>query len=148
MKIILLKDVAKVGKKYDVKEISEGYAQNLLIPKGLAVAATADVLKRIDLEKAREEGEKKVHLELLLKNLKELDGVIVSVTERANEKGHLFASIHKPEVVKAIFEQTRLQISPDHIVMDTHIKEVGVHTIEVKAGNKSVKFNLDIKGKK
>ena len=148
MKIILLKDVAKVGKKYDVKEISEGYAQNLLIPKGLAVAATADVLKRIDLEKAREEGEKKVHLELLLKNLKELDGVTVSVTERANEKGHLFASIHKPEVVKAIFEQTRLQISEDHIVMDTHIKELGVHTIEVKAGNKSVKFNLDIKGKK
>jgi large subunit ribosomal protein L9 len=148
MKIILLKDVAKVGKKYDVKEMSDGYAQNLLIPRGLAVAATADVLKRIELEKAREEGEKKVHLELLLKNLSQLDGVTVSVTERANEKGHLFAAIHKPEVVKAIFDQTRLQISEDHILLDKHIKEIGIHSIEVKAGDKSVKFNLDIKGKK
>jgi large subunit ribosomal protein L9 len=148
MKIILLKDVAKIGKKYDVKDVSEGYAQNLLLPKGLAVAATADVLKRVNLEKAREEGEKKVHQELLLKNLSELDGITVSLVEKANEKGHLFASIHKPEVVKAIFEQTRLQISEEHIKMDTHIKEIGVHTIEVKAGNKSVKFSLDVKAKK
>jgi len=148
MKIILLKDVAKVGKKYDVKDMSDGYAQNLLIPKGLAIPATADALKKIEIEKARNEGEKKVHQDLLLKNLNELDGVVVNVTERANEKGHLFAAINKPEVIKAIFDQTRLQISEDHIVMDKHIKEVGVHIIEVKAAGKSVKFSLDIKGKK
>jgi large subunit ribosomal protein L9 len=148
MKIILLKDVAKVGKKYDVKDMSDGYAQNLLIPKGLAIPASADALKKIEIEKARNEGEKKVHQDLLLKNLNELDGVVVSVTERANEKGHLFAAINKPEVVKAIFEQTRLQISEEHIKMDTHIKEIGVHVIEVKAVGKSIKFSLDVKGKK
>lgn len=147
MKIILLKDIAKVGKRYEVKEISDGYAQNMLIPKGLAIPATADALKKIDLEKSRDEGEKKIHLELLHKNLKDLDGVTVSVVERANEKGHLFASIHKPEVVQAIQKQTRIQIAPEHIMLDKHIKEIGSHIVEVKAGDKSVKFTLEVKAK-
>ncbi len=145
MKIILLKDVAKVGKKYEVKNISDGYAQNLLIPKGLAVAATADVMKRIELERARDEGEKRVHMELLLKNIKEVEGKTITLTEKANEKGHLFASIHKPEVILAIHKQTRVQISPDNMILDKHIKEVGDHEIELKAGDKSVKFTLTIK---
>jgi large subunit ribosomal protein L9 len=146
MKIILLKDVAKVGKKYDIKEISDGYALNLLIPKGLAVAATPDVTKRIELEKARDEGERKVHQELLAKNLKELDGITVSITEKMNDKGHLFAGINKLEIVQAIQKQTRLQIDPEYIVLDKPIKEAGVVAITVKANNTSAKFNLEIKG--
>lgn len=145
MKIILLKDVPKVGKKYDLKEISDGYALNLLIPRGLAVAATPDVVKRIELEKSRDEGERKLHEELLIKNLKELDGVTITMTEKANDKGHLFAGVNKLEIIPAIQKQTRLQIDSEHIVLDKPIKEVGVHTVHVKAGNTSVKFNLDIK---
>jgi len=147
MKIILLKDIAKVGKKYDVKDISEGYAQNLLIPKGLAIAATGEALKRIDLEKARDEGERKIRNELLLKNLTELDGVTVVMIEKANEKGHLFAGVHKAEIIPEIEKQTRLQIDAEHMVLDKPIKELGLHVVEVKAGNKSIKFNLDIKAK-
>ncbi len=147
MKIILLKDIAKVGKKYDVKDISEGYAQNMLIPKGLAIAATKDVLKRIELEKARDEGEKKLKEELLLNNLKELDGKTITMIEKANDKGHLFAGIHKPEIIPAIQSQTRLQIDAEHMVLDKPIKEIGNHQIEVRVGNKSIKFNLEVKSK-
>ena len=86
MKIILLKDVPKVGKRYETKEISDGYALNLLIPKGLAVAATSDMVKKFELERSRDEGERKIRQELLLKNLKELEGVTVTMTEKANEK--------------------------------------------------------------
>lgn len=145
MKIILMKDVPKVGKKYDMKEISDGYALNLLIPRGLAVAATPDVVKRVELERTRDEGERKLHEELLIKNLKELDGVTINMTEKANDKGHLFAGVHKLEIIPAIQKQTRLQIDSEHIVLDKPIKEVGVHTVQVKAGNTTVKFNLDIK---
>ena len=147
MKIILLKDVAKVGKKFDVKDISEGYAHNLLIPRGLAIAATPDALKRIDLERARDEGERKVRHELLVKNLTELDGVTITMLEKANEKGHLFAGIHKAEIIPEIQKQTRLQIDAEHMVLDKPIKEVGMHVIEVKVENKSAKFNLDVKAK-
>ncbi len=146
MKIILLKDVPKVGKKYELKEISDGYALNLLIPRGLAIAATKEAIKRIDLEKSRDEGEKKVHHELLMKNLAELEGVTVTMVEKANEKGHLFAGVHKLEIIPAIQKQTRLQIDPEHIVLDKPIKEVGMHSVEVKVGDKSIKFSLDIKG--
>jgi large subunit ribosomal protein L9 len=147
MKIILLKDVPKVGKRYETKEISDGYAINLLIPKGLAVAATADVAKRIELEKARDEGEKKVRQELLLKNLSELDGVTITMTERANDKGNLFAGVHKLEIVPEIEKQTRLQIDAEHIILDKPIKEIGMHEVQVKIGQKSIKFNLEIKAK-
>ena len=145
MKIILLKDVAKVGKRYDIKDISDGYAINLLIPKGLAVSATTEALKKVELEKARHEGEQKVHQELLLKNLSELDGVTITIIEKANEKGHLFAGVHKAEIIPEIEKQTRLQIDSEHLILEKPIKEIGIHEVEVKTGNKSVKFNLDIK---
>ncbi len=145
MKIILLKDVAKVGKKYDMKDISDGYAINLLIPKGLAIVATPDAVKRIELEKAKDEGEKKIHHELLVKNLKELDGITVTLIEKTNDKGHLFAGINKLEIVQAIQKQTRLQIAPEFIALDKPIKEAGVCSIQVKAHDITVKFNLEIK---
>lgn len=147
MKIILLKDMAKIGKKYETKNISDGYATNLLIPRGFAVAATTETAKRIELEKARDEGERRIRHELLLKNLAELEDKTITIIEKANDKGHLYAAVHKPEIIKAIENQTRLQIDPAHIVLDTHIKELGLRPIEVKAGNRSIKFNLDIKSK-
>lgn len=147
MKIILLKDIPKVGKKYDVKEMSEGYAQNMLIPRKLAIAATGEALKRIEKEKAREEGERKVHLDLLLKNLKDIDGVTVVIKERANEKGHLFAGIHKPEIIPAIQKGTQIQIGEEYLIIDKPIKEVGKHTLEVRVGEKSAKFTLDVQAK-
>ena len=72
MKIILLKDIAKVGKRYDVKDVNSGHALNFLIPKGLAVSATKEAIKRIDLEKARKAGEIKVQNELLESNIQAL----------------------------------------------------------------------------
>jgi|SRR3989344_1492050 len=145
MKIILLKDIPKIGRKYDIKNISDGYALNMLIPKGLALVATEDVVKRIDLEKAREEGKRKIRHELLLKNLNELEGVTIVMEEKVNEKGHLFAGIHRPEIVKAIEKQTRLQVDEEHIVLDKPIKEAGTHAIMVKIGNKTMEFNIEIK---
>ena len=142
---MLLKDVPKVGRKYETTEISDGYVLTFLIPKGLAIAATKDAIKRVDLEKSRDEGEKRVHQELLLKNLAELAGVTISMTEKANEKGHLFAGVHKLEIIPAIQKQTRLQIDAEHIVLDKPIKEIGMHEIQVRVGDKSIKFNLDIK---
>ena len=147
MKIILLKDVPKVGRRYETKNISDGYALNMLIPRGLAVIATPDAVKRLELEKSRDEGEKKIHHELLLANLSKLDGTTITVTEKVNEKGHLFAGIHTAEISEAIEKQTRLQVSPEYIMLDKPIKEVGSHEIEVKAGDKKVKFNLQVKAK-
>lgn len=142
MKIILLKDVSKVGRHYETKDVSDGYAQNLLIPRGLAVAATPDNVKRIGLEKAKTEAERKVHEELLAKNLADLAGKTVTVTGKANEKGHLFAGLHREEIAALLQQQTRLQIDPSHIVLEHPIKELGEHTIEISAGDKKAAFKI------
>lgn len=145
MKIILLKDVPKIGRKYETKEIKDGYALNFLIPRGLAVSATESEAKRINIEKMREDKERKVHEDLLLKNITDLNGVSITVKEKANEKGHLFAGLHAEAIAKEIFEQTRLEIEPSFIELKHPIKEVGEHEIAVKAAGKTVKFTLIVK---
>ncbi len=144
MKVILLKDIPSVGKKFDSKNVSDGHALNFLIPKGLAEAATASAIKRLNLEKAREEGERKIQADLLFKNLKDVDGITVAMRGKANEKGHLFAGIHAAEIAPEITKQTRLIIAPEFIKLDKPIKEVGEHTIDVEVQGKKVTFTLTI----
>jgi len=144
MKIVFLKDVPKIGKKYEIKEIADGYALNYLIPRGLAQVATSQFTKQIEIEKARLEGERKVHEELALKNLSALDGAKVTISGKANEKGHLFAGLHKSEIVPQIIAQTRIQIHPDFIELDKPIKEVGDHKIVVKVNDKKATFTLTV----
>ncbi len=154
MKIILLKDVAKLGKRFDVKEVSSGHALNLLIPQGLAVAATVESIKKAELQRADIEGERKIHEDLLVKNIKDLEDVTLTISGKANEKGHLFAGIHKDVIVAELKKQTELQIDPEFIVMDQPLKEVGEHIVEVKRpasaeatagkGGKTAKFKVVI----
>lgn len=144
MKVILLRDVSKLGRKYDTKDVSSGYALNLLIPQGSAIAATPDAVKRIDVMKKRAEGERKVQEELMLKNLSELEGVTLRISGKANEKGHLFAGIHREQLSAELAKQTNLQIDPSAIEVEHPIKELGEHQIYVSAGGKKVSFKLVI----
>lgn len=144
MKIILLKDIPKVGKRYEIKEISDGYAANMLIPRGLAVAATAQAVKGYELEKAKIDGERKVQEELLLKNLSGLEGKTLTMNVKGNEKGHLFAGVHKPELLAEIEKQTTLKLDPDNIVLEKPLKTAGDHIITAKGAGKTAKFTLKI----
>ncbi len=141
MKIILLKDVAKIGKKYETKEVSDGFAANSLIPQRLAIAATPDAVKRIGLELSREAGEKKVQDELIDKSLKTLNGTTVSYTGKTNDKGHLFAGLHAKEIADLVGVKT------EHIILEKPLKEVGDHAIKVKIADKTAMFTLSIKSK-
>jgi large subunit ribosomal protein L9 len=144
MKVILLKDINKLGKKFDTKDVSSGHAINFLIPNGLAVAATAESMKHFELERAKIEGERKVQNELLSENIKSLDSITLNVSGKANDKGHLFAGIHREEIVKELEKQMHLSIDPASIVLEHPLKEVGEHTVEVKVEGKSTKFKIII----
>lgn len=155
MKVILLNDVPKLGKRHDVKEVSNGHALNLLLPQGLAIAATPQAMKRALVEKAKMEGERKVHEELIAGNLKSLEGVILTISGKANDKGHLFAGLHKEAIVKELAEQAHVQIDPSFIQLEQPLKTVGEHVVEVKAAGdsanrpweKSAKFKVVIEAK-
>lgn len=147
MKIILLKDVQKVGKKYETKDVSDGFALNSLIPRGLAIAATPDVVKRIGLEKAKIEGERKVHEELLRENMKKLESTTLTMSGKANDKGHLFASFHAGELAAELSKQAHIQIDPSFIKLKSPLKAIGEHIVEVEAEGKKGKFKVVIQAK-
>jgi len=144
MKIILLQNVSNIGQKYDVKEVSNGYARNFLFPKKLAEIATDKAIKNIEVLKKAHDTEIKIQKDLLVKNIEDLSDVVIEMKEKANEKGHLFAGVHKDEIVEEIKKQTQLDIHPDFIQLKEPIKEIGEHDIVVEAEGKKNKFKLKI----
>lgn len=144
MKVVLLKDVPKVGKRYEVKNVSDGYALNSLIPKGLAEVATSGTMKKMEKIITELEAERKIQADLLAKNFKSIDGVKIVIQGKASDKGHLFAGIHKEEVVKSLKEQAHVDVLPDFIDMPHHIKEVGEHKITILAGDKKAQFIVEV----
>ncbi len=144
MKVILLNDVPRIGQKYDVKEVANGYGRNYLLPRGLAELATKKAIAGVATLITRHKEEKKVREDLLLKNFEDLSNVTVVMQEKANDKGHLFAGIHKEEMIPVIKEQTHLDMDAEHIILAHPIKELGEHEIEVKVGDKTVTFKLTV----
>jgi large subunit ribosomal protein L9 len=135
MKVILLTDIAKVGRKYDVKDVSSGYAQNYLFPRRLA--EIADKSKEAASERLLKE-------ELLLKDLEKLSKVKVTMAGKANEQGHLFQGIHKDEIAEALQKESNIEIHGDMIELEQPIKAVGEHTITIKAKDNTGSFTLDV----
>jgi large subunit ribosomal protein L9 len=147
MKIILLKDVPKIGKKYDIKEVAEGYASNMLLPRKLAVIASQQEVARVEKMKQSEMMEKKIQADLLAMNLKTIEGLTLNLKEKANEKGHLFAGVTKEVLCTEILKMTRLNLDPEFIKLDKPIKELGEHKVVVEAAGKKAQFTLTIEAK-
>ena len=144
MKVVLLQDVPKIGKKFEIKTIADGYARNMLFPKRLAEPATKESEARAELQKKRSAAEDKVQEELLLKNLSALEGKEVVVKGKANEEGHLFAGIHKDEVLKALKEQVRIDIAESFLELPKTFKEVGSFPMKAQVAGKSATFTVRI----
>lgn len=144
MKVIFLKDVSKVGRKYDVKEVSSGYALNFLIPKGLVKVATAEGIAKVDVLKKGLEADRKVQENLIEKDLKSLEGKEIELKQKVNEKGHLFGSIHKDQLATLISSSLGISIDESFIVLDKPIKEAGSHEVEISVNGKSATLKLNI----
>ena len=131
MKVILLQDVKKMGKKGDVIEASDGYARNYLFPRKLAEEATANALHVVNAKKENERKKKLAELEAAQKLAAELKGKEVSIEAKAGESGRLFGAITKKDIAEVINSKFNLSIDKKKIVMDT-IKVAGGYEIEVK----------------
>ena len=147
MKIILLKDVAKVGRRYEIKNVADGYALNALFPKGLAEPATPDIVKKIEAMKEKDLTEKKIQNELLVKNLEIINGLKLEFSEKANEKGHLFAGVTKEMITDEIKKKTKFNIDSESIKIVKPIKETGDHKVTIQIQDKKAEFIVSIKAK-
>jgi len=145
MKVIFLKDVPKIGKKYDIKNISDGYALNFLFPRGLAEKATDKAIKDIELKQKEIVIERQIQDELLMKSLAEIKEKSVTIEGKANPKGGLFSAIHKKEIVEAMRSQHRAEINEDFIILEKPIKELGEFEIPIEIKGKKSSFKLVVK---
>ena len=133
MKVILQKDVKGQGKKGQLVEVSDGYARNFLLPKKLAVPATADNINTVKLqEKARREKEAAQREEALALS-KKLRDSSVKVTAKSGAGGKLFGSVTTKEISAAIKEQLGYEIPKTKLVCDP-IKAFGMYEVKCKLG--------------
>src|SRR3989344_4488359 len=125
MKVIFLQDVPRVGKRYDIKEVNDGYAMNFLLPRKLAQMATVKTIAELELRQKEIVIEREVQESLLLKNLEEIKGKTIIIKVKADEKGHLFSGIKNKEIVEEMKLQHHADIAEEFIVLEKPIKEVG-----------------------
>lgn len=144
MKVILLKDVAKIGQKGSVKEVSDGYALNYLIPHGLAEQATPGKIAAHEATQKKEEAARAMEVSAVATTVKSVEGAKIQISARATEKGGLFKAITREDIAKALLDQRRAKLSPDAIALEKPIKEVGEHPITIKASGAEAHIMLSI----
>ena len=131
MKVILLQDVKKMGKKGDVIEASDGYARNYLFPRKLAEEATANALHVVNAKKENERKKILAELEAAQKLAAELKGKEVTINAKAGDNGRLFGAITNKDIAEVINSSFNLSIDKKKIVVNT-IKVAGEYEVEVK----------------
>lgn len=134
MKVILLKDVAKVGKRDTAVEVADGYALNFLIARGLAVQATPAALEKLKTKQQTAMQSAAVQSAAFAAAAKKLSGVRVRVTAKANDKGHLYQNLSADVIAAAIKHDAGVDVPVSAIALKTPIKTTGEWEVGVKLG--------------
>ena len=134
MKVILLQDVKGQGKKGQLIEASDGYARNFLLPRKLAVAATAEnlnTMKQQEKAKKAQEAAEKAQAEAVAEQLK---SSVVKLTAKAGTGGRLFGAVTSKEISDGLKEQYGLDVAKSKIVQEEPIKAFGTYELKCKLG--------------
>ncbi len=136
MKVILLQDIKGVGKKDDVINASDGHARNYLLPKGLAVEATAGNMTKLTRVKTKEEEHKQELLDEARELKKVLDEIKVVIPAKTGEGGKLFGTITNKEIAQHLEDEHNIKIDKKKISLKTQIKSEGQFNVDVKLHQK------------
>ncbi|MGQ7277506.1 MULTISPECIES: 50S ribosomal protein L9 [Brevibacillus] len=134
MKVIFLQDVKGQGKKGEVKDLSEGYVRNFLLPRGLVKEATEANLKTLEAQKRSEAKRKEQEKQEAQELAQKLNELTVKVAGKAGEGGRLFGAISSKQVAQALEEQFNIKVDKRKLEMDA-IRSLGVTQIKVKLHN-------------
>ena len=131
MKVILLEDVRGSGKKGDIVNVSDGYARNMLVPRGLAIEATPQNIKQLEKKKeaqAKKFAEDKTRAQELSKKLEETG---ITISAKAGKDGKVFGSITSKDIAEALLKQG-IEVDKKKILLDSPIKTIGETVVSVK----------------
>lgn len=131
MEVILIQDVASLGKTGDVVKVATGYARNYLLPKNFALAATPENLKLLGTIKKRDEKIKEKE-KLGAQAVKEkIEAISITMKKHAGEEDKLFGSVTSHEIVDALVEMG-IEVDKRKVVIEEHIKRLGEYTVPIK----------------
>lgn len=148
MKVILQNDVPKLGLKGEIKDVSDGYGRNYLIPRGLAVEASAGRIQ--EMEKKQEKKARRVEKERqeAVALAKSLEGKTFGIKATAGEGGRLFGSVTAADIAKLLQEEAGLRLDRKKIELPEPIKTLGTHDVELKLYPQvSVTISVDVDAK-
>lgn len=143
MKVLLLRDVAGMGNKGQIKEVKEGYALNYMIPNKLAVPADSVIVKNFNTVLKAKKDKEVIQEELAKESLLEIKDKKISIKAKASEKGKLFKSVHGKDVVNAFKENHNIKIDESWLP-NISIKEVGESKITIKKFGISIEFVIEV----
>lgn len=132
MVVILKRDIKGTGKAGDIVKVSDGYARNMLIPKGWAIEATKgniNTLEKVKAKQAEEEAARKASAQELAKKIEEIE---VCIETKAGEGGRLFGSITSKDVCEALKTQHNIAIDKKKLQMSQPIKALGTFSVKIK----------------
>ncbi len=131
MKVILLQDIPKVGRKNEIKEVSDGYARNFLLAKNLARPATLENVKVLENQKVKEEKEKSEENQKCKALAERLKSTVLNFKVRVGEKGRAFGSVTAAKIRDEL-KKHGIEITKDQILLEESIKTVGENVVRVK----------------
>jgi ribosomal protein L9 len=132
MKVILLKDVKAQGKKGDVINVSDGYANNFLLKKGLAAPATNDNMNKLNNEKSAQAHRREVEWNNAQQIREAIQDKTVSLQAKAGDGGRLFGSVTTMDIAEAMKKELKVEIDKRKIILSDPIKNIGNYTVEAK----------------
>ncbi|MFH0932464.1 MAG: 50S ribosomal protein L9 [bacterium] len=130
MKVVLLQDVRKIGRIYEIKEVADGYAINFLIPKNLVKKATKEAVEWALEHQKKNEEKAKADLGKTAKLLSQIDGLEVEIIAKAGDKGQLFEKINSLKIATKL-QEMGFDIKKNQIILDQDIREVGEYDAKI-----------------
>ena len=148
MKVILLKDVKGTGKKNEVKEVSDGYARNYLLPKKLAVPADNTNMKELNENNKSKELKAQKEYEAAVELGKKMEELNVVIYAKAGDGGRLFVSITSKDIAEQIKKQHNIEVDKRKITLDEPIRVLGSRFVDIKIHQKvTTRLRVDVKEK-
>ena len=132
MKVILQQDLKGSGKKGEMINVSDGYARNYLLPRGLAIEANAQAMGEMKARQAAAEHRAAAEKQAAQELCDQLKGKTVKIAAKAGQGGKLFGSVTSKEIAEAVERQFGTKLDKRKIVMDSDIKSFGSYTVQVK----------------
>jgi len=145
MKVILLKDVKKIGKKDEIVEVADGYANNFLIPRGLGVAASSQGKKILKEQKQAEAAEREKEKQKAIKVKEKLEDIVLEFPVKTGEGGRVFGSVSTKQVEQALMKKHKIKVDKRKFTPNKALNLLGLNRIEVDLFGKEVVGEIKVR---